>query len=89
MAIIYTTWFVGSVVLIAATVYLLLTHFGILLGADVVSPVLFGLAATLYAASVPFLRARWFVLIGIFAFVAIFAELIFRFNLWGLAGGFA
>lgn len=82
MAINYPVWFLGSVLMLAGFVGLLLTHFGIVSGFLWITPIIWGAAFGVYAVSLG-LMVWWADLIV--ALVATgFFELAIYLDMWGL-----
>jgi|HubBroStandDraft_3_1064219.scaffolds.fasta_scaffold510787_1 hypothetical protein len=84
MPIAYPIWFAGSIFALAGIVGLLLTHFGIVAGFYVISPLLFAAAVSLYAFAVGLKQPL--AIIGVFLAASIFFELIVYFDWLGLGG---
>lgn len=63
---------------------LLLTHFGVVMGFSAISPIFFGASVTLYLIGLG-MPPDWRLVLIVSAVSIGFFELVFRFNLWGLA----
>lgn len=74
----------GGVFDAAAIVGILLTHFGIVPGFLVISPILFATGVTLWLTGAGLTHPV--VIIGMFATAAVFLELVVYFNFLGLGG---
>ncbi|MDE1821571.1 MAG: hypothetical protein KGI98_12090 [Euryarchaeota archaeon] len=78
----YIIWFAGSLTVLAGVIGLLLTHFGVVAGFRVISPVLFGAGATMYLVA---LGIRQPIAVAVaMGILTVFFELTIYFDLWGL-----
>jgi hypothetical protein len=73
---------IGTAIVIAGWVGLLLTHFGIVMGFRIFTPILWGAAAGVYAFAFNLRRAD--IMLGLVAGVSLFFELTIYFNWLGL-----